>query len=96
MKQPALMSNGCISMSNKYRPSNGSEGMDFMEDWCHKCAAYNICKIWPATMARDVDDPKYPSQWIETDAGAKCTSFVNAESVKRKPYHCNKTKDLFI
>lgn len=81
-------------MAEKYRPSNGSEGEWFMSEFCCKCAAYNICKIWPATMAYNIDDPKYPSQWVEDDEGVTCTSFVDKKSVERKPYHCNKTMEL--
>ena len=82
-------------MSDKYRPSNGTEGDWFMSHFCYQCAAYNICKIWPATMALGVNDPKYPKQWIETEEGAECTSFVSTDSIKRKPYHCDKTLEMF-
>lgn len=77
----------------RYRPSNGSEGEWFMEHFCYQCSVYGICKIWPKTMALGVDDPRYPSQWIQDDDGATCTSFTT-ERGGRKPYHCNKTAEL--
>jgi hypothetical protein len=72
----------------RYRPSCGSEGMDFMERFCSRCwrdAAFQAgegdsCPIAAATMAFDVDDPEYPSEWIEDDAGARCTAFEAVET----------------
>ena len=87
--------NDTNSKPQKYRPSNGTEGDWFMSEFCFKCAAFNICKILPATMAFDVDHPKYPKQWIrDEEDGVECTSFVDAEEVKRKAYHCKKTLEL--
>ena len=34
-------------MTEKYRPSNGTEGEWFMEEWCGRCQIKGICKIWP-------------------------------------------------
>lgn len=79
--------------SGKYRPSSGTEGMWFMDNWCANCAAKNICRIIARTMAYDKDDPKYPKQWIYDNEGDPvCTSF--AERGERKPYHCNKTLEM--
>lgn len=81
-------------MIEKYRPSNGTEGMWFMSEWCDKCTIRGICKILSKTMTYDIDDPEYPHQWIRDSEGyPECTSFTDS----RKPasYHCKKTADLF-
>ena len=77
-------------MSKPYCPSNGTEGMAFMEAHCFKCehdAKYRRteegkdgCLILARTMAFDPSDGigphKYPSEWIyEDDGAATCTSF---------------------
>lgn len=83
-------------MAEPYRPSNGTEGMIFMEGWCDRCAAYNICKIWPATMALGINDEGYPKQWVYENDEPVCTSFKDKSEVERKPYRCKETKDLFV
>jgi len=67
-------------LSNPYRPSNGSEGMDFLARWCDRCAkdaGGKVCDIIAETMARDVDDKNYPKEWVyEAPAGeGRCTAF---------------------
>ncbi len=68
-------------MSNErrlYRPSNGSEGMDFMARWCDKCVRdqpSKPCRILGRTMAFDLKDKQYPHEWIEDDNGPRCTAF---------------------
>lgn len=56
----------------KYRPSNGSEGADFMADFCDKCKrdrAFQLdpanndgCSIAAHTMAYQIDHPDYPAR----------------------------------
>lgn len=66
-----------------YRPSCGSEGMDFMERWCAKCwrdAAFQAgdgdgCIIAANAIAWDIDDAEYPAEWIEDATGPRCTAF---------------------
>lgn len=59
-----------------YRPSNGTEGESFIEDWCGTCKRDKAfrdggmqdgslgCPIVADTLMYDVDDPKYPKEWI--------------------------------
>lgn len=50
----------------KYRPSNGSEGMNFMRYFCDRCK-YNInqdCEILANSICYDINDPEYPKEWI--------------------------------
>lgn len=71
-------------MTEKYRPSNGSEGIAFMEQFCGRCerdAAYRAgtgdsCPIAAITMALRVDHPDYPAEWqYGPDEQPTCTEF---------------------
>ncbi|MDQ3288657.1 MAG: hypothetical protein M3Q42_10445 [Pseudomonadota bacterium] len=65
--------------TEKYRPSNGTEGDGFMAQWCDRCAKLADCEIVTATMAYDVEDDEYPGEWIEDEAnGPRCTAFIGA------------------
>jgi hypothetical protein len=65
-----------------YRPSNGSEGANFIEEWCGKCAKSDGqgcggCDITDRTMNTDPDDPAYPVEWnYREDGQPQCTSWV--------------------
>jgi hypothetical protein len=63
-----------------YRPSNGTEGMMFMEYFCDRCI-YNSeeegCEIIMRTMMHDVSEPEYPSEWLHDFKGRpQCTQFI--------------------
>ena len=67
-----------------YRPSNGTEGEMFMEQFCYKCVhdkAYqdgtgDSCEIICNTMVYSIDDPNYPKEWVFDSKGQpKCTKF---------------------
>lgn len=71
----------------KYRPSNGTEGMCFMEQFCDHCIheRYNQtlndddkkCTILSNTMTYDVTDEKYPVEWTYNEQGEPiCTAHV--------------------
>lgn len=68
-------------MSELYRPSNGSEGMDFMARFCDRCTKDrdydNPCEILGRTLGLMTQDPNYPREWIQDDDGAnpRCTAF---------------------
>lgn len=63
-------------MTKPYRPSNGTEGMIFFEEWCFRCKKDDLfrcedpdksttrCDILDKTMALDSDDPEYPKEWV--------------------------------
>ncbi len=69
----------------KYRPSNGTEGMGFMENFCfhciHECPGADVkpkCEIMTASMLYDLKDKEYPEEWTFDDNGnAICTKYVN-------------------
>lgn len=64
-----------------YRPSNGTEGDYFMEDFCFQCAKDNgedlLCDILADTFCYDVDHRLYPKQWVQEDdyTNPRCTAF---------------------
>ena len=71
-----------------YRPSCGSEGMDFMADFCDRCkhdyafqkGIGDSCLIAANTMAYQIGDPNYPKEWIDDpETGPRCTAFVLIE-----------------
>lgn len=68
----------------KWRPSNGTEGEIFSACFCERCvhdAGYRNdtgdgCGIIARTLAYDLTDPKYPSEWqIGPDGQPTCTAF---------------------
>lgn len=88
-----------------YRPSNGSEGIDFHNAWCAHCARdaamreddhadpANGCWIIAATFAYQIGHPKYPREWIYGEDGRpRCTAFTTDPS---RPVRCDRTPDLF-
>ena len=92
-----------------YQPSNGTEGMGFVECWCEKCVKFplssdakNQCSIFCATLMYDTNDSRYPNQWRYVDGKPVCTAFksreeYNAERRKkgRAPSRDKNTDDLF-
>jgi hypothetical protein len=68
---------------NKYRPSNGTEGDFFMDKFCFRCRNDSEdaqCSLLIASMVFDVDDPEYPSEWVQNEdgIGGYCTAFEEA------------------
>lgn len=70
----------------KYRPSNGTEGMIFDDAWCSHCkrdAAWRIdeqsadpCPILSDSFAYEVDALEYPTEWqFDADGQPCCTAF---------------------
>ena len=68
-------------MSRPYRPSNGTEGMDFMEEWCFRCKrepedpTVPGCPILSDTFFYEKSDPRYPKEWVRDEQGPRCTAF---------------------
>lgn len=89
-----------------YRPGSGTEGMAFDEHWCDHCArdaeyrkdpdsdpSFTGCQIIADTFAYDIDDPRYPKEWVYgRDGVPRCTAFTTDP---KKPIRCDKTLDLF-
>jgi hypothetical protein len=74
-----------------YRPSNGTEGVIFDDEFCSNCqhdAAWREderaepCDILSRTFFYNIDDPQYPTEWVEDDvqwpedSKPRCTAFV--------------------
>jgi hypothetical protein len=61
----------------KYRPSNGTEGMQFEDEFCDKCEHDNgtNCEILFNTMIFDIDDEEYPEEWQIVEGKPTCTKF---------------------
>lgn len=87
-----------MSTTRPFRPSNGTHGEIFMSCFCYRCKRDQAfqqdmenndgCPIIADTLCYDVDDPKYPKEWIEdVDSepgligapGARCTAFEPIE-----------------
>jgi hypothetical protein len=71
-------------VSKPYRPSCGTEGADFMAEWCDRCArekptreglAEDGCAILSDTFMYEKADPRYPKEWVEDENGPRCTAF---------------------
>lgn len=71
-----------MSAINFYRPSNGTEGDGFMSRHCYQCKhddggiGERVCEIIGNTMAYDIDEPEYPTEWrYGEDGRPTCTKF---------------------
>lgn len=64
-------------MSEPYRPSNGTEGDRFEEKFCLRCKEYvgDHCDINSDAFWNDIGDEDYPPEWIQDEAGPRCTAF---------------------
>lgn len=73
----------------KYRPSNGTEGEGFHENFCFQCLHErwvhrqkedldeDKCEIMTNAMCYALSDPKYPREWTYDEKGnPTCTKFV--------------------
>lgn len=74
-----------IEVGRSYRPSSGTDGDAFMTEFCDRCKKDsfgvfgNGCKIITDTYIYNVEDEKYPKQWIQDENGARCTAFEKQE-----------------
>lgn len=66
-----------------YRPSNGTEGYLFMEEFCERCELYDDddgCGILERSFWNDIDEPDYPREWVfDANGCPTCTAFVETE-----------------
>lgn len=92
-----------------YRPSNGSEGDGFYDNWCRQCQRdkamregapieecddNELCKIITLTVAHDLHEAEYPKEWIyDADGQPCCTAFVPVDSPIPRP-KCEHTQEL--
>ena len=89
-----------------YRPGSGTEGMAFDEAWCEHCERDReyreagpdadpaiACQIIADTFAFDIDDPRYPKEWVYDRTGKPCCTAFTTDP--KKPVRCDKTIDMF-
>lgn len=81
--------NGICAAENSFRPSNGTEGMDWMEDFCSQCIHDNpylddpekkymgkrSCELITNAMCFYPTDPEYPKEWVYQAGKPVCTKF---------------------
>lgn len=95
--------------AKQYRPSNGTEGFCFIEQWCatcardavsngsktfEECADGDLCQILADTFAYDIGDPEYPKDWVYDEQGRPtCSAWV--ANGEPIPTRCTRTKDMF-
>lgn len=87
--------------TKKYRPSNGTEGMAFMSEFCDTCIHENAvpdkkpnCEIMTNSMCLGIDDKDYPSEWTyDKDGKPICTKFKKWDWINDgDPYDPNNPK----
>ncbi len=72
-----------------YRPSNGTEGAYFEEQFCDRCEKEGgehgpHCKIHFDALMLSISDPEFPKEWVEDDnRDVRCTAFVKFKKSKR-------------
>lgn len=66
----------------KFRPSNGTQGDAFMDDWCGCCDRYRECDIAARALMHDVDHPEYPVEWTYNENGEACCTGYECHSTK--------------
>lgn len=80
-------------MKEKYRPSNGTDGMWFEEKFCMQCRRCNPdpdkqpqCKILLRMLVYGTEEKEYPKQLIYDEKGnGICTSFEQHDWSKGRP-----------
>lgn len=61
----------------KFRPSNGTIGEAFMDDFCYTCKRFHGCEIYPRAMLYQIDEPEYPDEWTyDADGEACCMAYI--------------------
>lgn len=70
-----------------YSPSNGTEGIGFLECWCWECERERLfrktdepehaCEICTLSMVYSIKDKEYPPEWVYNECGEPvCMSFM--------------------
>lgn len=75
-----------------YKPRSGTAGAAFWDNWCATCerdAVMNgtmdfseaersgkLCQIVADTMVYDVDDARYPKEWVMRNGTPTCTAYT--------------------
>jgi hypothetical protein len=93
-----------------YQPSNGTGGDIFYGEWCERCIRERAvrddydkamandlgCEIFARSMAFNIGDPQYPSEWTyKPDGVPKCTAFELDVGEPKQEARCPHTLDMF-
>lgn len=97
-------------MSERYQPSNGTEGCCFYDKWCSNCQRdkpmsegkdydecdeSEVCSIIADTLALSVEDAGYPPEWTYDANGEPCcTKFLSVDAEPERK-RCEFTQDMF-
>lgn len=83
-----------------YRPSNGTEGDIFVNEWCAFCAhnptnneAENQCETLFKSFVYGIEEEEYPNEWRYIDGRPGCTRFQQRDSAVTP--RCKLTNDMF-
>jgi hypothetical protein len=79
---------GTPDLIEPYRPSNGTDGDIFMAAFCDRCRKRDLfggCSILARALGLQIDDPRYPPEWVKTEAGPMCTAYSNRAEYACKP-----------
>ncbi len=84
-----------------YRPSNGTEGEMFQEQFCYSCRLGqdedNPCDILTRSFAFSIGDADYPKEWVH-DRNGRPTCIAFHDVLSEEPasvLRCEHTLDLF-
>lgn len=69
----------------KYRPSNGTEGIEFESNFCgqciHQCPDPEVgknCDISMRAFFHEINEPEFPLEWqYDATGNPTCTAYVN-------------------
>ncbi|MEL6886896.1 MAG: hypothetical protein AAFP87_20480 [Pseudomonadota bacterium] len=76
MYPPALADRLQRRAGQRWRPANGTEGEIFEGDVCAACVAQDDCSISLAAMCYDIEDHRYPHEWVISAGGQpSCLKF---------------------
>ena len=91
------------NVADKYRPSSGTEGADFMSNWCYRCERDrdyrdndgDSCPIAAAALCYELSDPEYPDAWRYERGEPVCTAFDATDPMDVPHMNAAALADLF-
>jgi len=77
----------------QFTPSNGTEGMDFMAQFCDRCSRENEakeirCPILTASMMGEG-----PAEWVYQNEQPLCTKFLSREDAAKKAWETRRKRE---
>ncbi len=64
----------------RYRPANGSDFDGFSAHYCDNCLDESKCTISMYASTYEIDDDRYPKEWILKDGAPTCTAFKRPQT----------------